>query len=220
MNEEAQPFIDAAAEVSEPLVFGRATHRGLVIDGATVVLVTSGIGFVNAADAAAGALARYGSDALIISAGTAGGLAGTAVGDVVIGTRFVNTEADARAFGYELGQVPGMPAGYEPDAAAISALVEAAPTGVAIVRGEIGSGEKFVTRELADALREAFPKLLAVDMETAAIAQLTHNHGARFAAVRAVSDLCAPNGDEFKTHLDGAAALSAQTVIAALPALG
>ena len=219
MAEEAQPFIDAASEASEPLAFGRAQHRGLVIGEATIVLVTSGIGFINAADAAAGALARYGDDALIISAGTAGGLAGTAVGDVIIGTRFVNVEADARAFGYELGQVPGMPAAYEPDAQAVTALVASAPTGLAIVRGEIGSGEKFVTQELAAQLREAFPQLLAVDMETSAIAQLAHNHDARFASVRAISDLCAPTGDEFKTHLDGAAALSAQTVIAALPGL-
>lgn len=219
MAEEAQPFVEASAEVSEPLTFGRAQHRGLVIGEVTLVLVTSGIGFVNAADAAAGALARYGDDSLLISAGSAGGLAGTAVGDVIVGSRFLNVEADARAFGYALGQVPGMPPAYQPDVDAEAALVAHAPTGLALIRGEIGSGEKFVTEQLASTLREAFPNLLAIDMETAAIAQLAHNHGARFAAVRAISDLCAPTGDEFKTHLDGAAALSAQTIVAALPAL-
>ncbi len=216
MAEEAQPFLDAAREVSEPVRLGRAEHRGVVIGDRTIVLVTSGVGFVNAADAAAGALARYGEDVVLISAGTAGGLAGTAVGDVVVATRVVNVEADARAFGYELGQVPGMPTGYEPAAAVLAAF---AASDVPNVSGEIGSGEKFVTRDLATSLREAFPQLLAVDMESAAIAQVAHNHGAKFAAVRAISDLCAPTGDEFQTHLDDAAERSARAVIAAFATL-
>ena len=43
MDEEAQPFLDAAAQVSDPVTLGRAVHRGVVIGGATLVLVVSGI---------------------------------------------------------------------------------------------------------------------------------------------------------------------------------
>src|SRR5690606_37504732 len=114
MDEEAQPFLDAATQVSDPITIGRAVHRGIVIGGATLVLIVSGIGMVNAADAAAGAIFRYGSEIVLVSAGSAGGLASDArVGDVVVGTDIVNVEADARAFGYVLGQVPGMPASYQ-----------------------------------------------------------------------------------------------------------
>ncbi|WOF22280.1 5'-methylthioadenosine/S-adenosylhomocysteine nucleosidase [Microbacterium betulae] len=217
MDEEAQPFIDLAAETSEPLAVARAVHRGVVADGHTFVLVTSGVGMVNAADAAVGALHRYGDDVLLVSAGSAGGLgADVRVGEVFVGTEHVNVEADARAFGYVAGQVPGMPASYAPDAPAFAALTSSAVEGVPVREGAIGSGEKFVTVGIAHGLREEFPRLQVVDMETAAIAQVAFNHGVRFVSVRGISDLCAPDGEEFLTHVDDAAERSARVVVAAL----
>lgn len=216
MPEEAQPFVDAASEASEPVRLGRALHRGIVLDGRTVVLVVSGIGMVNAADAAAGAIHRYGPDVAIISAGTAGGLAAdVSVGDVIVADAAVNVEADARAFGYALGQTPGMPETYTADAPLRDALAAGAP-GLSVRTGAMGAGDKFVTVDVAHGLRGAFPALLSVDMETAAVAQTAGNHGARFAAARGVSDLCAPDASQFETHVDDAAERSARVVIAAL----
>ncbi|GAB2517666.1 5'-methylthioadenosine/adenosylhomocysteine nucleosidase [Microbacterium petrolearium] len=213
MDEEAAPFLEAAAEASEPIRIGRAVHRGIVLGGRTVVLVVSGIGMVNAADAAAGAIHRYGPDVALIGAGTAGGLASAvAVGDVIVATEAVNVDADARAFGYVLGQTPGMPARYPAD----PVLLDALGGGDGVRIGAMGAGEKFVTVELAHALRRDFPELLSVDMETAAVAQVAHNHGARFAVARGVSDLCAPTAEQFETHVDDAAERSARVVIAAL----
>jgi adenosylhomocysteine nucleosidase len=214
MDEEAAPFLEAAAEASEPIRIGRAVHRGIVLGGRTVVLVVSGIGMVNAADAAAGAIHRYGPDVALIGAGTAGGLASAvAVGDVIVATEAVNVDADARAFGYVLGQTPGMPARYPADPVLLDALASESD-GARV--GAMGAGEKFVTVELAHALRGDFPELLSVDMETAAVAQVAHNHGARFAVARGVSDLCAPTAEQFETHVDDAAERSARVVIAAL----
>lgn len=216
MPEEAQPFLAAASEASEPVRIGRAEHRGIVIDGRTVVLVVSGIGMVNAADAAAGAIHRYGTDVAIISAGTAGGLAAEVeVGDVIVGETAVNVEADARAFGYVLGQTPGMPAVYDTDERLRAALAAGAE-GASVRVGAAGAGDKFVTVDLAHRLREQFPSLLSIDMETAAVAQTAANHGARFAVARGVSDLCAPDASQFETHVDDAAERSARVVIAAL----
>ncbi len=217
MDEEAQPFLDAARDVSEPVEVGRAVHRGVVLGDATVVLVTSGIGMVNAADAATGAIHRYGPEGVVlISAGSAGGLgADVAVGDIVVGTEVVNVTADARAFGYALGQVPGMPATYPADPQLAAALADSGDAR----RGAMGSGDAFVTSELAHRLRSDFPDALTVDMETAAIAQIAFNHSARFAACRAVSDLCAPDADEFETHIDDAASRSAAAVIDAIARL-
>ena len=218
MDEEAQPFLDAARQVSDPITVGRAVHRGIMLGDATVVLVVSGIGMVNAADAAVGAIHRYGPEGVIlVSAGSAGGLDGDArVGDVVVATSVVNVDADARAFGYALGQVPGMPAVYEADAQLAAAL---AGEGDAVRRASMGSGEKFVTESLAHALRADFDGLWSIDMETAAVAQVAHNHGARFAACRAISDLCARDSTEFDTHIDDAAERSARVVIDALARL-
>ncbi|GAA1743826.1 5'-methylthioadenosine/S-adenosylhomocysteine nucleosidase [Microbacterium paludicola] len=219
MEEEAAPFIDLADEVSEPVRIGRAEHRGIVVAGRTHVLVRTGIGMVNGANAAAGALGRYGDDVHLISAGSAGGLAkDVRVGDVIVSDSLVNVGADARAFGYALGQVPGMPVEYDGDPELRRALL-AAPGDLTVREGAIGSGEKFVTAELAAELREDFPHLLAVDMESAAIAQVAHNHGTRFVSVRGVSDLCAPDGTEFLTHVDDAADRSARLIVTALAAL-
>lgn len=219
MEEEAAPFLALASEVSEPVRIGRAEHRGIVLGGATHVLVRTGIGMVNGASAAAGALARYGEDVHLVSAGSAGGLAkGVQVGDVIVSDSLVNVGADARAFGYALGQVPGMPVAYDGDPELRGALL-AARGELTVREGSIGSGERFVTAELAAQLREDFPQLLAVDMESAAIAQVAHNHGTRFVSVRGVSDLCAPDGTEFLTHVDDAAERSARLVVGALAVL-
>ena len=219
MDEEARPFLDAASEVSEPMRIGRAVHRGVVLGRRTAVLVVSGIGMVNAADAAAGSVHRYGPDTAIISAGTAGGLAPEIeVGHVVVGSAAVNVDADARAFGYALGQTPGMPERYDTDPDMRAALASGAD-GVAVREGAMGSGEKFVTVELAHLLRAEFAGLLSVDMETTAVAQVATNHGIRFAVARGVSDLCAPDATQFETHVDDAAERSARVVLAALERL-
>ncbi len=121
MAEEAEPFLARADRSTDPVRSGEARERWLVIDGIEVLLVQSGIGFVNAAAATARALLRVtdetGQDAaLVVSAGTAGGLGvEVGIGDVVIGTEYVNIDADARVFGYRLGQVPGMPAVHAAD---------------------------------------------------------------------------------------------------------
>ena len=89
----------------------RAAHRSA---GAQVLLVQCGIGLVNSATAAAVAIqgthprARH-------QRGQRGRASApdVRVGDVVVGSEYLYSGADARAFGYELGQVPGMPEVYE-----------------------------------------------------------------------------------------------------------
>lgn len=223
MDDEAAPFLALASEVGEPERVGLAEQRRIVLAGQPVVLVRTGIGFVNATAAGAAAILRFGADVPLISAGSAGGLAkDVAVGDVVLGARLLNADADARAFGYVLGQVPGMPEAYDA-APALADAVHRAAAGIAdleVREGAIGSGEKFVTADLAVTLRADFPDMLAVDMESAALAQLCHNFGAQFVSVRAVSDLCAPDGTEFLTHVDDAAQRSARLVTATVGLLG
>ncbi|MFD7308492.1 5'-methylthioadenosine/S-adenosylhomocysteine nucleosidase [Promicromonospora sp. NPDC059942] len=223
MDDEAAPFLSLASDVGEPERVGLAEQRTITLAGRPVVLVRTGIGFVNTTAAGTGAILRYGTGVPLISAGSAGGLAkDVAVGDVVLGARLVNADADARAFGYVLGQVPGMPEAYDAAPVLADAVRRAATTvdGQVLREGSIGSGEKFVTTDLAQQLRADFPDVLAVDMESAALAQLCHNFGADFVSVRAVSDLCAPDGTEFRTHVDDAAHRSAEVVTAAIGLLG
>ncbi|PZR53907.1 5'-methylthioadenosine/S-adenosylhomocysteine nucleosidase [Xylanimonas oleitrophica] len=220
MDEEAAPFLARAEHVGDEVARGGglAVRRDIVLGGVPVALVRGGIGFANATAAAAYAFYTLDGAVPLISAGTAGGLArGVEVGQVVVGRQYVNMNADATAFGYTLGQVPGMPERYDGDEDLVALAVDGAPEGVST--GVIGSGEVFVTADHALRMREAFPDVVAVDMESAAVAQFAHTHGQRFVSVRAISDLCAPDGTEFLTHLDGAADRSADAVVRLLERL-
>ena len=186
------------------------------LEGQDIVLVQSGIGKVNASIITALLLERY-DIKCVINTGVAGAMGeNLKVTDMVVSEEVVHHDVDATTFGYKYGQVPGMPAVYETDAQLATAL---AASDRAVHRAAMGSGEKFVTADLAHALRTDFSALWSIDMETAAIAQAAHNHGARFAACRAISDLCAPDSAEFDTHIDDAAERSAHVVIDALARL-
>ncbi|WP_186321930.1 5'-methylthioadenosine/S-adenosylhomocysteine nucleosidase [Curtobacterium pusillum] len=214
MSEEVSAFASLfeGVPILDGPVGGHDEHHLLDIDGATVAVRRSGIGFANATAAVAHAFHDFGSGVPVISVGTAGGLMhGVEIGEVVVGDHYVNLNADATAFGYALGQVPGMPTGYEPDDRLVG-LALASDAGYRIRAATIGSSEIFVTEGRARTLRAAFPAVAAVDMESAAIAQFAHVHDMPFVSVRCISDLCAPDGDEFKEHLDGAAARAARVV--------
>ncbi|MBF4605334.1 5'-methylthioadenosine/S-adenosylhomocysteine nucleosidase [Curtobacterium sp. VKM Ac-2884] len=214
MSEEVSAFADlfGGVPILDGPVGGHDPHQLLDIGGATVAVRRSGIGFTNATAAVAHGFHDFGPGIPVISVGTAGGLRhGIAIGDVVVGDRYVNLNADATAFGYALGQVPGMPTGYAPDARLVE-LAMAADIAWPLRSATIGSSEVFVTEGRARTLRGAFPDVAAVDMESAAIAQFAHVHDMPFVSVRCISDLCAPDGAEFREHLDGAAARAARVV--------
>lgn len=209
MDEEAAPFVARASSVSDERTAGGARVRDLVIEGRDVVLVTAGIGLVNAAAAAAVVTAAV-SPRAVVSAGSAGGLgAAVRVGDVVVGGAHAYSRADATAFGYALGQVPGMPATFDADGALVGAAKPGDGT-VTVHIGSVVSGDTFVDGPLADEVRTAFPDALATDMESTALAQVAHLYGVPFVSVRAISDLC--GAGEFSEHADDAADRSAAVV--------
>lgn len=224
MEEEITPFLQRAISVSDPVRVGNAVHRTGAINGHSVLLVQGGIGIVNAAGAATSAilsaLAEPGRafPPLVISAGTAGGLGSAVrVGDVVIGTDYINVDADARAFGYALGQVPGMPAAYPVTAALVEASA-ARPAehrqGQTVHQGLIVSSDGFVGPERAERIKGQFAQALAADMESVAIAQTCHVYTTPFLAIRGISDLCGPASEaDFLTHVDDAAERSAEIVV-------
>ena len=72
------------------------------------------------------------------------------------------------------------------DAATLASLGLHRP---AVHRGQIISGDRFVSSNAeCDALRQALPEALAVDMESAAVAQVCRDFGVGFGAVRTISD--------------------------------
>ncbi|RKQ33349.1 5'-methylthioadenosine/S-adenosylhomocysteine nucleosidase [Kocuria tytonis] len=222
MPAEAQPFLELASEVGTvPQPVGGAQLSALVLDGSPVLLVRTGIGLVNAASAVTAALERFEPSA-VVSAGSCGGLRSDVnVGDLVVGTEFRYTDADATAFGYAPGQVPGMPEAYRASTELVAAAASlAARQGHALWRGTMLSGGSFVTAENVGATRELFPEALSTDMESTALAQVCHSHGRPFLALRSISDLCGPAADQqFHMELDVVARISATAVAEVLRGL-
>lgn len=220
MGVEAAPFLERASSVGDEVEVVGARRRVLDLGGPRVLLVTCGIGLVNAASAAT--LALHGSGArLALSAGSAGGMGlDVRVGDVVVGATTVYGAADARVFGYALGQVPRMPARFDADPGLLAAAA-GVPAGALTVRtGTILSSDVFVDAERVVGLREAFPDALACDMESTALAHTAHLAGVPFLSVRGISDLCGPiAGVDFRAHVDDAAERSATVVLGLLDAV-
>ena len=212
MDMEAAPLLHALAPIGDdetPHAVLAGTHKTQrfalgILDGKTVLVVTSGIGLANAASATARALTLV--DAPIV---------------IAAGTTAIYGQADATAFGYAMGQVPQMPVDYTSSDAAVARLAELPALIAHTVReGRIVSSDSFCTEQVADPMRTRFPDAIGADMETCAMAQVCWSSSVDWISLRAVSDLCGPSADQ-AFHMDGqrAAGHSAEAVRAYLSLL-
>lgn len=152
-----------------------------------LTLMESGIGKVNAAVGCTELIRSCMPDA-IVNTGVAGGIdPSLRVMDVVAGERTAYHDVDC---GPECpkGCVQGMPASFAADprllATALRVKAEAR-----VRAGLICTGDQFITdaAQLRD-IKSRYPEALAVDMESAAIAQVCHIYGIPFLSFRIVSD--------------------------------
>lgn len=221
MPEESAPLVarlEGATPLEVPFTGGVSAVRG-TLHGADTVVVTTGIGIAAATTAATWGILSV-SPSLVVAAGSCGGLAADVeVGTLIVGETFTYSIADATAFGYAPGQVPGGPERFEAvpswvDAAEQAALrADGQGEGRGVRRGLMLSGDAFVTTDLAEPMRERFAAALSADMETTASARTAAALGVPFVALRAVSDLCGPAaGQQFHLELDVAADVSARAV--------
>lgn len=185
--------------------------------GSKIVLVQSGIGKVAAAVATTLMIQLFQPDA-IINTGSAGGFdAELNVGDVAISSEVRHHDVDVTAFGYEIGQVPQMPAAFIPH----PALVAAAEQSIAALgfcktkKGLITTGDSFICDPTRIALmRQQFPTMLAVEMEGAAIAQVCHMLNTPFVVIRSLSDIAGKESPQsFDAYLDIASKNSSAMVM-------
>lgn len=171
-----------------------------------LVLTQSGIGKVNAAVGAAELIRRY-APQCIISTGVAGGIDTVLrVGDVVAASRLVYHDVYCGSDGARYGQVQGMPHYYETSPDLLRrALALNGTDGLEcrIHGGLICTGDRFVesAAEQAD-IKRHFPDGLAVDMESAAIAQTCYIYGVPFLSLRIVSDTPGAHDDNFAQYKD------------------
>lgn len=183
-----------------------------------VVLVQSGIGKVNASIAATLLIEVFQVEA-IINTGSAGGIGSElSVGDLVLSEQLTYNDADARAFGYEYGQIPQMPARYPADDTLISLFMKAAQREWTIRNGLIVTGDSFISSKNKIAkIKEFFEEALVTEMEGAAIAQTCYQFNIPFLVIRAVSDVADEEASlSFDEFIEYAGKKSAETVLSFL----
>ena len=161
-----------------------------------IIVEKTGIGKVNAAVNATQAILKYKPD-LVVSSGCAGGASTKLnVMDVVVGSRVVYHDVYCcLGEDEEYGQIQGMPLYYD----AQENLVEIARSltyNHTIHPGLIASGDWFVdTLSKIDEITSHFPDAIAIDMESAALAQTCHIMGVPFISFRVISDVPAKGND-------------------------
>ena len=215
MEPEVAILRDAIANKTETSKGGFTFYTG-ELAGHTVTLVQSGIGKVAATVATTLLIDNFQPDC-VINTGSAGGFEPSLnVGDVVISNEVRHHDVDVTAFGYEIGQVPQMPAGF----AAHPALISAAQKSVAILSdtqtmvGLICTGDSFMCDPVRiDQTRKDFPTMLAVEMEGAAIAQACHVLDTPFVVIRSLSDIAGKESPQsFEEYLEVASINSSKLV--------
>lgn len=155
-----------------------------------VIVVRSGIGKVLSAVTTTLLIHQYGVN-MVINTGSAGGIGNSlAVGDLVIADQLAYFDVDVTGFGYQKGQLPGMPLYYASSDYLKAEMKKAAEkAGMAVHHGLIVTGDSFVNdqQKVKEILAE-FPQALACEMEGAAIAQAAAQFKIPFLVVRAISD--------------------------------
>src|SRR5688572_4106812 len=220
MREELSAVLALMPDEQRQVVGGREFWVGH-LHGQEVVAVLSRIGKVAAATTATVLIERFGVQRIVFT-GVAGGLGpGVKVGDVVVADSFLQHDLDASPI-FPKYEVPlyGL-SRFGTDAQLSGRLADAvrqALPGVALHRGLVLSGDRFVaTTGESRALQSALPEALAVEMEGAAFAQVCHDYGVPFAAVRTISDRAddEAHGD-FMTFIQEVASRHSAAIVDAL----
>jgi len=191
MHEELAAVLALMPDEQKVVVAGREFWQGH-LHGHEVIAVLARIGKVAAATTATVLAERFRAGRVVFT-GVAGGLGpGVQVGDVVVAGEFLQHDMDASPI-FPRHEVPLYGRSrFASDCALATALCEAARSALPqarVHRGLVISGDRFVsTTAEARALQAELPEALAVEMEGAAFAQVCHDFGMPFAAVRTISD--------------------------------
>ena len=173
-------------------------YRGSLCDKETV-LQRCGIGKVNAAVGCTMLINKFGP-VYIINTGCAGGINPSLhFGDVVISTGLMYHDVDVTAFNYLPGQLPRQPQIFPVDGTlgtyaerAINELKleKILPSDLNYCRGVIGSGDIFMHEpQRINELRQCFPQITAVEMESTAIAHCCYLFKIPVLVIRSLSDI-------------------------------
>lgn len=179
MNKELEIYAGLMPDF-ENVIYNQRTFLCGKLHNHDLFIAVSGIGKVNAALCAAD-LITFARPDYLINIGISGGLnSALHIGDFVIGSDIVYHDVwCGKPNAY--GQIQDFPALYHSSPELSSKLD--------FIQGLICCGDKFITdtAEL-NAIVAKFPVALAVDMESAALAQTCHIYNIPFLSIRQISD--------------------------------
>lgn len=167
------------------------------IEGQNCVIVQSGIGKVNSARVTQMMIDNFDIE-YIMNLGSAGALNPMLkIGDIVIGDELVQHDFDITAFGHAKGYITGVGDRVYSDKYLIekfeNAIENLEDRNYEIKTGTIASGDVFCTEiEMKNQIYANF-KADCVEMEGAAIAQVSYLNNIPFIVIRSISDT--PNGN-------------------------
>lgn len=221
MKEELKYFINALEHVEEQMLANKASFVKGTLFSHEIFVIQSGIGKVNAAINTSQLLALYPIE-LVINIGSAGGIReNMEIGDIVIADECMYHDVDVRAFGYEIGQVPGSPVTYkvpESYVALCERIMQVIHLPVHI--GMIASGDQFVENGIQKMHDIQVENVYAIEMEAASIAQTAFSYGIPAVIIRSISDVAnKDSATAFSDFLDRASQNAAIFLVEFLKAL-
>jgi len=218
MQEEIETLLKELHAESEVVDDGRRTYRSGPLWGTPVVAVFSRWGKVAAATTATHLISDFGVAEILFTGVAGAARPGLKVGDVVVGAQLWQHDMDARPL-FPRYEIPLLGrSSFASDEKRRDQLLQAAAAFLhndlaiavseatraafhiqspKVVEGDIASGDKFFAdrADLADLLIR-LPTIAAVDMESAAVAQVCHEYNVPFTVVRTISDAA----DESAAH--------------------
>ena len=183
MGKELNLLLPLISDIKSETIDGFTFHSGKIGEN-NIVAMQCGIGKVNAAIGTLTLLNHYNPD-LVINSGVAGGASQDAhVMDVIVGSTIAYHDVWCGP-GTQYGEASGYPLYFESD----KRYTDLIPSRPDVKRGLICSGDKFIASiEEVEAIQKAFPEVLAVDMESATIAQVCYLRKVPMLVMRVISD--------------------------------
>lgn len=183
MGKELNLLLPLLNNIKSETIDGFTFHSG-EIGNNEVVAMQCGIGKVNAAIGTLTLLNHYNPE-LVINTGVAGGASQEAhVMNVIVGSTIAYHDVWCGP-GTQYGEASGYPLYFESD----KRFADLIPNRPDVKRGLICSGDKFIASlEEVQTIQKAFPEVLAVDMESATIAQVCYLRKVPVLVMRVISD--------------------------------
>lgn len=200
MKEEMEEIENIMTEKQKEKIYELNFISGKVND-TQVVLVEAGIGKVNAARTTQILIDNFKVEAIINVGSVASANDELDIGDIIIGNKIVQHDFDITAFGHPKGFISNVGQYVECDSSLIQEMENTIFTmqnsEFKIKIGVIASGDIFCTElKMKEKIRTKF-NADAIEMESAAIAQVCKLDNIPFLVIRSISDK--PNGNNHIT---------------------